>query len=243
MLARLYLQDASGLSHYRLVHETGQSAIVSVAQEGPQGYETTSFVNQRLSSEVFATVQQRPDLAFYDVKQPATVKTFERVPGATLTGEVNTTNATTVFATVRLQTNRGRNFTYVQTVETDGQGYFEMTVPYATTNTVGPADSGTDSGVEALGEYQLFAGNPFAPTARGTAAVPEPAIYDGETVTVEFESVERSTGNETNSSNSSALRFPASGLSTSEELGTAGWQDIIGSGSAVVVEPRIAADG
>jgi len=243
MLARLYYDDTSGLEHYRLVHESERkSTIVSVAQEGPNGYERTSIVNQRLSQSVFQAVQQRPDLGFYNVRQESTVKVYERVPGATVTGQVDTENATSVFATVRLQTNVGRNFTYIQTVETDDQGNFEVTVPYATTNNVDPADGGTDSGVTALGKYELFAGNPFQPIARGNLSVPEPALYEESRLTVEMEPVaeprrnesdgttsenettqppgnETSDDNSTNSSNESALRSPDSWTFTASTTG------------------------
>jgi dolichyl-diphosphooligosaccharide--protein glycosyltransferase len=247
MLAKLYLQDARGLSHYRLVHETGDSAIVSVAQRTPQGFQSTNFINQRLTQSVLTTVQQRQDLFFYNIRQPATVKTFERVPGATLTGQVETDNATTVYATVRLQTNRDRNFTYVQSVQTDGDGRFEVTVPYATTDTVGPEEGGTDSAVEAVGKYELFAGNPIAPSARGNTSVPEPAIYDGETITVEMEAVEQSTGNESagngsSDGNESALVFPTGGQQPTASLDAPGGSaDAIGAGPTLA-EPRRAAD-
>jgi dolichyl-diphosphooligosaccharide--protein glycosyltransferase len=215
MLARLYYDDAQGLSHYRLVHESeSTSAIVSVAQETQSGYEPSRVINQRLSRSIFQAVRQRPDLAFYNVREESSVKVYERVPGATISGQVDTENATTVFAVLRLQTNVGRNFTYVQSVETDDQGNFELTVPYATTNTVGPSDGGTDSGVTANGKYELFTGNPFQPSARGNTSVPEPAVYDGETIEVELTPVEQPGDNETTeenttgSSNESALTNP-----------------------------------
>ncbi|MFB6362389.1 MAG: glucosylglycerol hydrolase, partial [Halobacteriales archaeon] len=206
-------------SLYRLVHESeSTTAIVSVARETQSGFEPTRVINQRLSQSIFQAVRQRPDLAFYNVREESTVKVYERVPGATISGHVDTENATTVFAVLRLQTNVNRNFTYVQSVETDDHGNFELTVPYATTNTVGPADGGTDSGVTATGKYELFTGNPFQPSARGNTSVPEPAIYNGETIEVELTPVEPPGGNEstdentTGSSNESALTGPGAGF-------------------------------
>jgi dolichyl-diphosphooligosaccharide--protein glycosyltransferase len=222
MLARLYFGDARGLSHYRLVHETSQTSyVVNVARQGPGGDFETALVNRRLSRGLLTLVQQRPDLAFYGIRQAATVKTYERVPGATLTGQVETENETAVFASLRLQTNTGRNVTYIQTVQTDDQGHFEMTVPYATTNEVGPAEGGTDTAVVAQGDYQLSVGNPFQPSATATTAVPEPAIYGGETITVDLEPVEapaedgNDTSNETDAGgNDSAVDGPIDATSS-----------------------------
>ena len=94
MLARLYFADATGLAHYRLVHESETvSTFGSVAQQtAGGGFQSTNFINRRINNQIFATVQQRPDLVFYDVRQASRVKTFERVAGAQLTGTANASN-------------------------------------------------------------------------------------------------------------------------------------------------------
>lgn len=84
------------------------------------------------------------------------VKTFERVPGASIegTGPPNTT----VTATVRLNmTNVGRTFSYRQRVETGPDGEFAMTVPYATEGyeNWGPSEGYTNTSVRAQGPYRL----------------------------------------------------------------------------------------
>jgi len=86
------------------------------------------------------------------------VKTFERVPGATVEG-TGPANAT-VTARVRMEMpNANQTFTYVQRAETDADGRFTMTLPYSTT---GYEEWGTDEGytdvnVRAAGPYEFRA--------------------------------------------------------------------------------------
>jgi len=86
---------------------------------------------------------------------PAWTKTFERVPGATIrgTGPANTN----VTASVELQPNVGGAFTYTQRVQTDADGSFTMTVPYASTgyDEWGVDEGYTNTSVRATGQYQL----------------------------------------------------------------------------------------
>lgn len=82
------------------------------------------------------------------------VKTFERVPGATVngTGPENTT----VTANVTMEmSNTGGTFTYKQHAETDEQGQFTMTLPYSTTGYEewGPEEGHTNVSVQATGPY------------------------------------------------------------------------------------------
>jgi dolichyl-diphosphooligosaccharide--protein glycosyltransferase len=99
-------------------------------------------------------------------------------------------------------TNTGRQFTYfTETNATDGE--FSMTVPYATEDTVGPDEGGTDQAVEANGNYTIVRGNPFQPAERGTVDVPDEAVINGETIDVEMTappSPEQPAANETNDS-------------------------------------------
>jgi dolichyl-diphosphooligosaccharide--protein glycosyltransferase len=82
-------------------------------------------------------------------------------------------------------TNTGRQFTYfTEANATDGE--FSMTVPYATEDTVGPDEGGTDQAVEANGNYTIVRGNPFQPAEQGSVSVPDQAVRDGETIQVEM---------------------------------------------------------
>lgn len=185
IMTRLYFHDAQGLAHYRLVHETESlTTFVSVAQQTRQGWQSTGFINRRLSNRLFTLVQQRQDLAFYDVRQASKVKTFERVTGAHLVGQVDVQNETTVTATLQLQSNTGRNFTYIRQIKTDRDGRFNMTVAYPTNNNVAPADGGTNSGITALTSYRITVGNPIRPMAAGNTTVSESAIYNGEAIDI-----------------------------------------------------------
>jgi hypothetical protein len=156
-----------------------------------------------LTGRLFGLIQQRQDIVAYDIRQASRVKTFERVEGARLTGEIdpdrlNGTNAS-VLAEVELRTtSRNRTFTYATRTTANPDGSFSMTVPYPTDNSVAPEDGGTDSGVTATGNYSVrVSDSPFASfqgqyisfgrtLASGTADVPESAIYDGAEVTVDL---------------------------------------------------------
>lgn len=85
------------------------------------------------------------------------VKTFERVEGATIEGEGAPPN-TEVEATVQMTNPMlQQTFEYTQYAESDGDGEFELTVPYSTT---GYDEYGTDAGytdveIQAAGAYTI----------------------------------------------------------------------------------------
>jgi len=219
MLSRLYFEDgttvrdgrerlAPALEHYRLVHETNASTtFLSVGQRTTTGEYRglrdaigLNVVNAILTPGLQGFIQ-RNALVPYDIRQESRVKTFERVEGARLTGQVNAsrlngTNATAA-VTVPLQTNAGRNFTYRAQAPVGENGSFSVTVPYATDNAVGPADGGTDSGVTARGNYSVRVARQFIPfrggqfpvgqLASGSAEVPESAVYDGSEVALDLD--------------------------------------------------------
>lgn len=198
MLATMYYRDARTLSHYRLVHEVDRYAIVGGYIQDRGVRPLTSLPLRRGWSEVagLAAQLQRADRQrqvvsigrnrfVYNAAVESSVKIYEHVEGVTLRGTVpNAENGTSVFAVLRLQTHTGRNFTYVQRTTTKPDGSFRMTVPHATSNIVVPSEGGTNSSVQALGIYRIRVGNRNEPTATGTVAVPETAIYDGETIEV-----------------------------------------------------------
>ncbi|WP_323191292.1 oligosaccharyl transferase, archaeosortase A system-associated [Halostella sp. PRR32] len=208
MLSRMYYHDSQQLSHYRLVHETrSDTTILSLAQRTEGGATRPVAINRRFTGRL-ANMLQRPDVGAYDIRRESTVKTFERVDGATLEGSVNASNATSVTAMVQLNgTQDQRQFTYYQSVETDENGDFTVTVPYPTEETLGPDDGYTNSSVRATGNYTVFTGslegvnaerigdrhilqNLENPGQIGNADVPERAIYEGDNVTVEMEGIE-----------------------------------------------------
>ena len=214
MLSKLYFDDAQQLSHYRLVHEDDRYAIVGGYIAGQRAdplrsirlngaWETlgqTANQLERLKSSRQVVQIGQGGQYVYNAEVESRVKVFERVEGATLTGTAaDVESGTPVVAFLTLQTDAGRNVTYVQRTQTAADGSFSMTVPYATDNAVGTADGGANESVLAQGEYSVIVGpNIFNPDASGTVAVPEQAIYDGREIEVDLETVDDGAGgNET----------------------------------------------
>ena len=116
-------EKVPALEHYRLVYAS------------PERAETPASRGYR-----FALSQQGRQAQPIEIQQ--WVKVFERVPGATVEGQ-GPPNAT-VQAAVRMRIpTTNSTFLYVQEAETDADGNFEMTLPYATT---GYDEFGTDAG-------------------------------------------------------------------------------------------------
>jgi len=84
------------------------------------------------------------------------VKTFERVPGATIEGS-GAAPGQEVEATVELEKSTGQTFEYTQYAEADENGNFELTVPYSTTgyDEFGPENGYTNTSVRATGPYNV----------------------------------------------------------------------------------------
>jgi dolichyl-diphosphooligosaccharide--protein glycosyltransferase len=85
------------------------------------------------------------------------VKTFEKVPGATVEGSGAPEN-TTVQASVEMRVpSTNSTFTYTQQTRTDENGEFTMTVPYSTTgyDEFGPENGYTNVSVRATGQYSF----------------------------------------------------------------------------------------
>lgn len=84
------------------------------------------------------------------------VKTFERVPGASITG-TGPENAT-IKAQVKLRiTTTGETFTYTQYANVSDEGTFQLTVPYATTryDQYTTEQGFTNTSIRAVGPYQI----------------------------------------------------------------------------------------
>ncbi|MCT9097020.1 oligosaccharyl transferase, archaeosortase A system-associated [Haloarchaeobius sp. HME9146] len=204
MLSRLYFDDANGLEHYRLVHENpSQVGFASLAVQ-QNGRWQAAAVNRALNIQQLLQYQFSPQVHVYDTSVESVVKTYERVPGATVAGQADVSSATNVTAKVQLKSQTtNRTFNYTQTVQTDDQGNFEITVPYATDDSLTVEDGSTDTVVEATGEYTITVEDS---NETGTVAVPESAIMteDGEPITVELSAA-------TGSSNSTVSTDAASG--------------------------------
>jgi len=108
------------------------------------------------------------------------VKTFERVPGATVRGQA-LPNAT-VTASVRLVPESGAAFTYTQRVRAGADGTFSLTLPYSTTgyDDYGPAEGYTNVSVRASGPYTVTARRNGTVVGSTPVHVPEGAVVGAE---------------------------------------------------------------
>jgi dolichyl-diphosphooligosaccharide--protein glycosyltransferase len=183
-LSRLYYDDADGMEHYRLVHDDNQTtrfASVAVSHDGGESWQP-QFVNREMTPGVersVAELRANPDVevAVYDERVQPSVKTYERVEGAELTGSVDAPEGSTVTAELELTVvGTDRTFTYEQTARVEN-GEFTMTLPYATEQDRSVEEGYTDSDVAADGPYEISVEDERV----GTAAVSESAIYDGGT--------------------------------------------------------------
>ncbi|AEH36962.1 oligosaccharyl transferase, archaeosortase A system-associated [Halopiger xanaduensis] len=222
--ASLYLQDANEMEHYRLVHENDDYAVVGGMQRGQQLLPHYSIPLEMGWSNQTAAIQanladarendeidQSLGIPVWDAHLTSTVKTFERVEGATITGTVDDQSIVenaTVTAAVELETDPGRTFTYEQEASVNEDGSFELTVPYATNDELSVEDGYTNSSVEALSDYVVSVEQPGEQDLgvteyQGQTEVTESAIVDGETVSVDLEEVELEDPTDGNSSNES----------------------------------------
>ena len=222
-LSRLYFGDADGMAHYRLVHETERYAVTGSVIDAQRGQvqrlnrilfrrsHDENFPNTEVSMKRIGgllsdaqTIPAGGGQLLYDIRTAAAVKTFERVPGARLTGTANVSGPTDVTAVLTLQTeNTRRNFTYSRTTSTSPDGSFSLTVPYPTDGGVSVDEGGTDTAVGAVGNYDVYVGDVDIrrllgqtvvlgnQSESGSVDVPERAIYEGRDVSVSLEPVER----------------------------------------------------
>jgi oligosaccharyl transferase (archaeosortase A-associated) len=182
------------LKHYRLVHAAKRSALqgpfrqVALRRLQTTGLNFTGLLPTRMNW----------------------VKTFERVPGATVVGH-GPPNAT-VEATVEMaMPHSNATFNYTQQATTNAQGRFTMTLPYSTTGYEkwGTEKGATNVSVRATGPYTFQTVEDKAENATwtATAEVPEGAVIGrtNETITVELrqEPVSRSVSSNTTNAVSS----------------------------------------
>ena len=153
------------MTEYRLVHVSDTSAAAQI--EG-----TTNSNARAIGLNPAVNV---PTTASW-------VKTFERVPGATVSGSGAPAGAE-VTASVELaipQTDQ--TFTYVQYAQADADGRFRLQLPYATAgyDAYGPAEGYTNVSVRATGPYELSTppqvGGSGLTTYRGELTVDEGVV-------------------------------------------------------------------
>ncbi|AUX10233.1 dolichyl-diphosphooligosaccharide--protein glycosyltransferase [Halalkaliarchaeum desulfuricum] len=132
------------LQHYRLVKASQSSAMIP-GTEYANNLQRTAQMTGLDPGDLIET-------------QPQWVKTFERVPGATIQGE-NATPGQEVTAQVPMEVPAtGETFTYTQHATADEDGEFEFVVPYSTIgyDEYGPENGYTNVSVRATGEYVVM---------------------------------------------------------------------------------------
>ncbi len=242
-------ERVSALKHYRLAKVSNSSATQA------RGY-TNSLVStsRALGLQPNQLIQTRP----------AWVKTFERVPGATVRGSGAPPNST-VTARVQMRSRTSNStFYYTQQAQTNANGEFTMTLPYSTTNyeRYTPAEGYTDVNVRAVGGY-TFQTQPSVSSSDGNTtivrhqaqnvSVPEGLVNGARngTVTVTLERSEQQLGNGNQSSSgngtSTSGNATADNATGTQTDGSATGGSGSGSGSLSaptesVTAPEIAAD-
>ncbi|RAW45222.1 oligosaccharyl transferase, archaeosortase A system-associated [Halorubrum sp. 48-1-W] len=176
-------ERVEALEHHRLVHATeSQGRSASAGQIG---------ILQQLGVD-FESVLGESAIAAY---QDDYVKTFERVPGATIAGS-GAEPGEEVEATVEMEKPSGETFEYTQYATAADDGSFEFTVPYSTTGyeEFGPEDGYTNTSVRATGPYEVTTGTTtdedlYTTQHVGQVEVTEGQVIgeDGSAATVELE--------------------------------------------------------
>jgi dolichyl-diphosphooligosaccharide--protein glycosyltransferase len=204
-LARLFFGDADGLGHYRLVHElTGRGdfrLVGNVLQVGQQqariiclhqAFPTrrcpvqpaTGDILQKIQNDEPIPVAQNGQQVGYawDVSYVSSLKIFERVEGAVLTGEAPA--GSTVTASVAMDSAGFRSFPYTRSTtleEGSGNATFELRVSYASGDPSGEAGRTVD----AVGPYNVTVQNPDGNvTQRYEVPVPDEAVLQGSTIPI-----------------------------------------------------------
>ncbi|WP_434522257.1 oligosaccharyl transferase, archaeosortase A system-associated [Halorubrum sp. AS12] len=133
------------LEHYRLVHATESFGRSSYAQQA-------TILSQRFGVDLGSMF----DASFRTARFDDFVKTFERVPGATVEGS-GAEPGQEVEATVEMEKPNGQTFEYTQYATADDDGSFELTLPYSTTgyDEFGPENGYTNTSVRATGPYNV----------------------------------------------------------------------------------------
>ncbi len=222
-IGRFPSERVPALKHYRLVKQSESSALSS--SRYLQIYRGEA---QRLAQTLYNT--QRPnrnqtDRAYRLLTETrhSWVKSFERVPGATVEG-TGPANANVTVSVQLFVPSTKSTFTYRQRVQTGPDGEFTTTLPYSTTGYEkwGTEEGYTNVSVKAVGPYRFSTSprtNESLYTTRwtGSSHVTEGQVI-GEnetTVTVNMEKEVldapegAQTGNETSTNTTSSLRGPS----------------------------------
>jgi dolichyl-diphosphooligosaccharide--protein glycosyltransferase len=166
-------ERVDALKHYRLVKASQSNALRSSRGYQQQLFQTAQSTGLGINSLTRTT--------------PNWVKTFERVPGATVEG-TGAAPGQEVRATVEMQyPESSQTFSYTQYATADANGNFEMTLPYSTTgyDEFGPENGYTNTSVQATGPY-TFSTNGTAATIQTDVSEAQVVGADDSVVTVDI---------------------------------------------------------
>ncbi|OYR44198.1 oligosaccharyl transferase, archaeosortase A system-associated [Halorubrum sp. Ea8] len=167
-------ERVAALEHHRLVHASqaqGQSPSalqVRVLQQlVPEGTSVEDILGE----------------SFLAAFQDDYVKTFERVPGATIEGS-GAEPGQEVEATVEMRKPAGGTFEYTQYAEADSNGEFAFTVPYSSTgyDEFGPENGYTNTSVRATGAYNITTAQTTGDDLYTTQRVGQVEVTEGQVV-------------------------------------------------------------
>ncbi|OYR38959.1 MFS transporter [Halorubrum sp. Ib24] len=167
-------ERVAALEHHRLVHASqspGQSPSALQVQ-----------VLGRLVPEGTG-VEDVLGVGGFQALRDNYVKTFERVPGATIEGS-GARPGEEVEATVELEKATGQTFEYTQYAEADSDGEFAFTVPYSTTgyDEFGPENGYTNTSVRATGAYNITTAQTTGDDLYTTQRVGQVEVTEGQVV-------------------------------------------------------------
>lgn len=173
---RLYRYNGLGLKHHRLIYESAEWSLIY--HQVVQG-----MVNLRNIDANGIRNPRRTELkeidgnAYYDYQAHPTMKLFEIVRGAQITGSASAGQK--VQLSLKLSsTVAQRELVYEQYQQTDPQGNYTFTVPYATQDT-GP------TAVQAASPYELKIFQDSSRVTIKSVHVSEQNIQLGHTITVQ----------------------------------------------------------
>ena len=202
-------ERVAALEHYRLVDVSENSALSA-----------GSYRNLR--EQARATYAIQPEAAsVLDPQPPSYVKTFERVPGATVQGSGAPPGSNVTAEAPIYIPESNTTFTYTQRVQANDQGEFTITLPYATTGYDEVGDGYTSTSLRAEGPYNITGGTQindsgFVVTYQGQADVTESAVVGASDRPVEVELTREAqplfggnNGASTTVENETAVRAPA----------------------------------
>ncbi|EKE01691.1 MAG: hypothetical protein ACD_21C00072G0014 [uncultured bacterium] len=166
MANRLFYNDADGLQHFRLIHESEGDYYVKIRRalidkHNPIKTSSSELLfkkynraldNIKRINQTWANTDKT--VFVYSIRPPVKMsKIFEKVKGATIIGEVpsNIVSNTPVKLTLKLKTKYGRIFTYKQTTKVNN-GKYKFIVSYPTTTMRG---DGYSYDIKSVGNYQL----------------------------------------------------------------------------------------